>query len=80
MRAADGEVSLPLKTLFAQEMIRNGIFMPWIAISLAHEEKELRKTLLATEASLKVVRKAVDSRVEEYLIGDTIKPVFRRFN
>ena len=54
--------------------------MPWIAISLAHEEKELRKTLLATEASLKVVRKAVDSRVEEYLIGDTIKPVFRRFN
>ena len=80
LRAADGEVSLPLKTLFAQEMIRNGVLMPWIAISLAHEEKELRKTLLATEASLKVVRKAVDSRVEEYLIGDTIKPVFRRFN
>ncbi len=80
LRAADGEVSLALKTLFAQEMIRNGVLMPWIAISLAHEEKELRKTLLAAEASLKVVRKAVDSRLEEYLIGDSIKPVFRKFN
>ncbi len=80
LKAADGEVSLPLRTLFAQEMIRNGVLMPWIAISLAHGETELQKTLLAAEASLKVVRKAADSHVEKYLVGDTIKPVFRKFN
>ena len=44
----NGEVSMGLRTLFSQEMIKNGVLMPWIAISLAHGEAELEKTLEAT--------------------------------
>ncbi len=28
---AHGAMSLPLRTLFSQEMIRHGVLMPWIA-------------------------------------------------
>jgi glutamate-1-semialdehyde 2,1-aminomutase len=36
-----GTNSLALRTLFSQEMIRNGVLMPWIALSYRHGEEEL---------------------------------------
>jgi glutamate-1-semialdehyde 2,1-aminomutase len=66
--------------LFAQEMIKNGVMIPWIAISYAHGEKELELTKKALESSFKVYKKAVDEGYEKYLIGDVIKPVFRKYN
>src|SRR4030095_9472956 len=32
----DGRPSSPLRTLWSQEMIRHGVLMPWVALSLAH--------------------------------------------
>jgi len=75
-----GENSLGLRTLFAQEMIKNGVMMPWIAISYAHGEKELELTKVALEKTFEVYKKAVDEGYEKYLIGDVIKPVFRKYN
>ena len=77
---ANGSISLPLKTLFAQEMIRHEVLMPWIAISLAHGNAELEITLTAAEEALKVVSQALENDVENFLDGPAIKPVFRKNN
>ncbi len=76
----NGENSLGLRTLFAQEMIKNRILIPWIAISYAHGEKELELTKKALEKTFEVYKKAVDDGYEKYLVGDAIKPVFRKYN
>lgn len=75
-----GGVSLPLRTLFAQEMVRQGVLMPWIALSWRHGEAELEVTARALDAALPVYRQALAEGVEKYLEGPAIKPVFRRFN
>ena len=76
----DGQNSLALKTLFSQEMIKNKVLMPWITFSYAHGEKELEITKKALERTFEIYKKAVDEGYEKYLLGDVIKPVFRKFN
>jgi glutamate-1-semialdehyde 2,1-aminomutase len=76
----EGSSSLGLRTLFAQEMIKNDVLMPWIAISYTHGEKELEKTKFALEKTFVVYQKAVDDGYRKYLVGDVIKPVFRKYN
>lgn len=77
---SEGENSLGLRTLFSQEMIKNGVLMPWIAISYAHSDKELIKTKRAVIKTFEIYKKAVDEGFEKYLDGDVIKPVFRKYN
>ncbi len=74
------EVSLEFRTLFSQEMIKNGVLMPWVALSYAHTDVELEKTLEAVHKSLQVYAKALNDGVEKHLIGEAIKPVFRKYN
>jgi glutamate-1-semialdehyde 2,1-aminomutase len=76
----EGQSSLGLRTLFSQEMIKNGVLMPWIAISYAHGESELKLTEKALENTFRVYKKAVEEGFEKYLVGDVIKPVFRKYN
>jgi glutamate-1-semialdehyde 2,1-aminomutase len=75
-----GAASLPLRTLFAQEMVRQGVLMPWIALSWRHGEEELELTGRALDAALPLYKKALANGAERYLEGPSIKPVFRRFN
>ena len=75
-----GKSSLALRTLFSQEMIRNGILMPWIALSYRHGEEELAATERAVSQAFSVYRRALEEGVDEYLQGPAIKPVFRKFN
>ncbi len=75
-----GEPSLSLRTLFSQEMIRNGVLMPWIALSWRHGEQELRLTSEALDRALPVYRRALEEGVEGHLVGPAIKPVFRKYN
>lgn len=79
-RDKQGNVSFPLRTLFSQEMVKNGVLMPWIALSYAHGEKELEITFKAVRAALEVYKKALNEGVEKYLVGPAIKPVFRKHN
>lgn len=76
----DGKVSLPLRTLFSQEMIKNGVLMPWIALSYAHGETELQLTLAAAREAFKVYAKALEDGAEKHLKGRAIRPVFRKHN
>lgn len=77
---ADGAPSLPLRTLFSQEMIRHGVLMPWIAPSFAHGETELDRTFEAARRALAVYALALEQGVDKFLQGPVIKPVFRQFN
>ena len=76
----DGSNSLGLRTLFSQEMIKNSILMPWIALSYSHGKTELKITEKALQNVFSVYKKAVNEGYEKYLIGDAIKPVFRKYN
>lgn len=75
-----GEISLAFRTLFSQEMIENGVLMPWIALSYSHGDAELEKTLNATRKALKKYALALDEGCEKYLRGPAVKPVFRTHN
>ncbi len=76
----NGIHSLEMRTLFSQEMIRNKVLMPYIAISFSHQENELKKTLNAIEKSLKIYKKALKEGINSYLISPAIMPVFRKYN
>lgn len=75
-----GANSLALRTLFSQEMIRNGVLMPWIALCYRHGDAELAATEQALDRSFAVYRRALEEGVEKYLHGPVIKPVFRKYN
>jgi glutamate-1-semialdehyde 2,1-aminomutase len=77
---AQGVSSLPLRTLFAQEMIRAGVLMPWIAPSFSHGDAELELTFDAARKAFAVYAQALEQGVERFLVGPAIKPVFRQFN
>lgn len=72
--------SLALRTLFSQEMIRNGVLMPWIALSYRHGEAELATTEHAIDKAFAVYRRGLKEGVDKYLEGPSIKPVFRKHN
>jgi glutamate-1-semialdehyde 2,1-aminomutase len=76
----DGSVSLALRTLFAQEMVKHGVLIPYIAVSFSHKDAELDKTLSAAREALKVYSKALNDGVQPYLNSKVIKPVFRKYN
>jgi len=76
----NGQASLGLRTLYAQEMIKRGVMMPWIAISQSHGDAELQLTLDAADGALGVLKVALADGVDKHLVGPAIKPVFRSHN
>jgi glutamate-1-semialdehyde 2,1-aminomutase len=75
-----GANSLGLRTLFSQEMIRNGVLMPWVALCYRHGEMELAATERAIGQAFTIYRRALEEGVDKYLEGPAIKPVFRKYN
>jgi glutamate-1-semialdehyde 2,1-aminomutase len=72
--------SLDLRTVFLQEMIRNGVLFQCIALCYRHNEEELKITEIAIDKSFAIYRRALDEGVEKYLEGPAVKPVFRKYN
>ncbi|MDG1328916.1 MAG: glutamate-1-semialdehyde 2,1-aminomutase [Flavobacteriaceae bacterium] len=79
-RNSNGDNCLKMRTLFSQEMINNKVLMPWVAMSYSHQKKERELAFKAAENALKVYKMALKSNVDDYLIGESIKPVFRKYN
>lgn len=70
-----------LRTLFQQEMIKCGILAQGIVPSYSHKDSEISQTIEAFDYSLKILVGAIDeNNVEKLLIGNAVKPVFRKFN
>lgn len=76
----DKNVSFPFRTLFSQEMLKQNVMMPWVALSYSHGQQELDITTTALRNTLKVYAQALESGVDKYLQGPSIKPVFRKYN
>lgn len=76
----DGKISLPLRTLFLQEMCARSILIPYIAVSLAHRVEDIDRTVEAAAEAFALYARALEDGVEKYLRGAAVKPVFRRWN
>lgn len=72
--------SLAYRTVFAQEMIKEGILMPCIAIAYQHTDEEIDRTLDAARKAMKVYVDSLNGNIDEFLMGEPIKPVFRKIN
>jgi glutamate-1-semialdehyde 2,1-aminomutase len=72
--------SQPFRTLFMQEIIKRGIIAPSLVVSYSHSDQDIDRTIEAIAEALIVYRKALEEGVEKYLIGNSVKPVMRRFS
>lgn len=76
-----GTPSPPHRTLFLQELIRHGVFMPWICPSYRHGASELAQTAEACRQAARVYAQAIERRsLDGLLVGPAVKPVMRRYN
>lgn len=76
----ENDISLSMRTLFSQEMVNNGVLMPYIALSHSHQNEEMDITLNAVYKALEIYKLALDDGPEKYLNSKILKPVFRKFN
>jgi glutamate-1-semialdehyde 2,1-aminomutase len=74
------ERSQPFRTLFLQETIKRGLLMPSLVVSFSHTDADVDRTIEAVAGALGVYRKALNDGVEHYLVGRSVKPVFRPYN
>jgi glutamate-1-semialdehyde 2,1-aminomutase len=68
------------RTLFLQEMIKQGIIAPSLVVSYSHTDADIDRTTEAIGEALYIYRRALDTGVEKYLVGRPVKPVFRKYN
>ena len=69
-----------MRTLFNQEMIKRGVLFQGIFCpSFSHTTAEVDLVINAMEGTLDVYKKALDEGHEKYLVGEPIKPVFRKY-
>lgn len=74
----EGNNSFGLRTLFHQELVRQGVLFQGIfCANYSHTEKEVDYILEAIDEACKVYKKGLEEGYEKYLVGEPIKPVFR---
>lgn len=78
-RNADGRASQEFRTLFMQEMIARGVIAPSFVVSFSHADEDIDRTVDAAWEALAIYRKALELGVEAFLVGRSVRPVFRRF-
>jgi glutamate-1-semialdehyde 2,1-aminomutase len=76
----EGERSQSFRTLFLQELIRQGIIAPSFVVSFSHTDQDIDRTIDAADQALAVYAKACEDGVEKHLQGRAVKPVNRRYN
>lgn len=76
----DRKPSQAFRTLFLQELIKGGVIAPSFIVSYSHDDTSIDQTIHVVERALRVYRKALDEGVDRYLVGPSVKPVYRRYN
>lgn len=72
--------SLEYRTVFCQEMMEEGVMMPYIAPTYSHGDDEIEIALNAARKALKTYSDSLNGNVLDYIRGNVIKPVFRKYN
>ena len=73
-----GELSISVKSLFYQEMVKRGILLGpgYIFLSYSHTNLDIKKTLTAADESMKIVKTAIKSKnINKFLEGKVMKSV-----
>ena len=76
----NNERSQPFRTLFLQETIKRGLIMPSLVVSYSHSDEDVDRTVAAISDALAVYRQALDNGIDDYLVGHSVQPVFRKHN
>lgn len=77
----NGDQDPILRTLFMQEMIKNGVLLQTINPSYSHGDSEISQTIEGFEKALKVLATAIEkNNAKTLLVGSETKPVFRKYN
>jgi glutamate-1-semialdehyde 2,1-aminomutase len=77
----NGEFWPELHTFFHDIVINNGVFIPWITITYSHKEEHVDTTITVIEKAIKTLIPIIENNeVEKLLVGEPVKPVFRKFN
>jgi hypothetical protein len=76
----EGNNNFGLRTLFHQELIKRGILFQGIFCpNYSHKEEHVNAIVEAMSDSLPIMKKALAEGYEKYLVGEPIKPVFRKY-
>ena len=68
-----------MKTLFVQEMAKQGIHMSTVFHpTMSHTDEDIELTVKAIDESLKIISKAQNSNFEDYLEAPILNEPFRR--
>lgn len=77
----NGESPMEIRTLFLQETIKRGYMLPYFVPCYAHSVELLDQFKVALTETCEVLKKASEeNRLLDYIQGDVVKPVFRKFN
>lgn len=81
-RDAKKEFSDGFRTLVMQEAVKHGLlFRGTFVFSLAHGEKELQRTIRVFRKIFRTYKAAIKAGgYEGFLVGEPVKPVFRKYN
>ena len=79
-RDIDGKPSQPFRTLFLQELMKRGLFMPSSIVTYSHSDKDISDTVEKMHDAMVVYKKALEEGIEKYLIGRPISSVWRKYN
>lgn len=72
--------SQPFRTLFLQETLKRGLLMPSSVISFTHSDADIDETVEKIHEALMVYAKALREGIDKYLVGRSVKPVWRKYN
>lgn len=76
-----GNFSDGMKTLVFQEMVKRGVFFRGVFnFSPSHTQKDIDDTIEALDETFEIYRKALAEGWQKYLVGEPVKPVFRKYN
>lgn len=76
-----GNVSMALRTLFLQETLKRGLMLPYIVPCYSHTDEVIDQAAEIMFDSFTLMKQALDTNsVEQLIVGDIVKPVFRKFN
>lgn len=79
-RGVDKQPSWGMRTLFNQEMIKRGVLFQGIFCpNFSHEEEHVDYIIDAMDEATDVYKKGLEDGFEKYLVGEAIKPVFRKY-
>ena len=74
----DGNPSQPYRTLFMQELVRNGVLGPSFVVCYSHGDADIDDTIEAVDRAAAVYAKALEHGTDGLLDGRSVKPAIRR--